>query len=339
MSPASGPATSALVATESEILSLDPGSGTLWKGTGVDGRPPTCLSMDPHGEGRMWAGTHDGGVLRSDDAGRSWQVLGLVGQRIMSIAASAAEPDLLWVGTEPSAVWRSDDAGRKWEKLSGLDALPSSSEWAFPPKPETHHVRWIATHPHEAGRLWVAIEAGALISTPDGGRSWRDRVDGGPYDTHELALHREAPDRLRVAAGDGYYESDDGGSTWRAPRRGLEVGYLRSVAIDPGDPDVVLVSASSRARSAYVAGRADGRLYRREGSGAWERVRAGWPDPPATIAPLLRPGTAAGELWAADERGVHRSTDGGRTWEQVARYARAPSHLRGFEVGALALNG
>jgi len=27
----------------------------------------------------------------------------------------------------------------------------------------------------------------------------------------------------------------DGGETWRSPGEGLEVGYLRSVTIDPGD--------------------------------------------------------------------------------------------------------
>jgi hypothetical protein len=131
------------------------------------------------------------------------------------------------------------------------------------------------------------VEAGALVTTRDGGRSWQDRVPGGPYDTHELAIHPDAPDTLRVSAGDGYFESHDGGATWARPRDGLDVGYLRSVAIDPGRADVVLVSAASHAHAAYMAGRSDGRLYRREGEGPWTRVTAGWPDPPSTIAPLL----------------------------------------------------
>jgi photosystem II stability/assembly factor-like uncharacterized protein len=159
------------------------------------------------------------------------------------------------------------DGGSNWEQTRGLTALPSSSEWSFPPKPHTHHVRWIACHPHERGRLWVAIEAGALVSTADGGRTWRDRVPGGPWDTHELAIHPAAPDTLRVSAGDGYFESDDAGETWRSPEDGLEVGYLRSIAIDPGNPDTVIVSASTGPRSAYAAGSSDGRVYRRSGSG------------------------------------------------------------------------
>jgi photosystem II stability/assembly factor-like uncharacterized protein len=250
----------------------------------------------------------------------------------MSITASPSEANVVWVGTEPSAVWRSADGGETWQQTSALDVLPSSPEWAFPPKPETHHVRWIACHPQQAGRLWVAIEAGALISTADGGRSWRDRVWGGPYDTHELAIHPKAPDVLRVAAGDGYFESDDGGANWRSPSAGLEVGYLRSVAIDPGQPDVVIVAASSGPYSAYRAGASDGRLYRRAGQGPWERVRKGWPEPPGTIAPLLSPGSQPGELWAADERGLHRSNDGGIEWRHVAGYATTPRYLRGLAL-------
>src|SRR5690606_5382525 len=151
------------------------------------------------------------------------------------LAASPTEPDVVWAGTEPSEVWRSRDGGESWARTNPLTALPSSGSWAFPPRPDTHHVRWIACHPREPGRLWVAVEAGALVSTADGGQSWRGRVPGGPYDTHELAVHPDAPETLRVAAGDGYFESFDGGGSWARLRAGLEVGYLRSVAIDPGD--------------------------------------------------------------------------------------------------------
>jgi photosystem II stability/assembly factor-like uncharacterized protein len=321
-----------LIATDREVVVIDGESGTSAPVQGLSDRP-ACLAADALVHGRAWCGTHRGGVFRSDDGGRSWQSVGLAGRLITAIAASPVERDVVWVGTEPSEVWRSADAGATWEGTSRLETLPSSPTWAFPPRPDTHHVRWIAGHPLEAGRLWVAIEAGALVSTIDGGRTWRDRAADGPWDTHELAVHRDAPDALRVSAGDGYFESDDGGATWRTPSTGLEVGYLRSVAIDPGDPEVVVVSASSGPRTAYVAGRSDGRLYRRlTPEGRWQRVRDGWPDPAGTIAPLLCAGATPGEMWAADERGLHRSDDRGNSWRRVAGYATLPQHLRGLAL-------
>jgi hypothetical protein len=37
-------------------------------------------------------------------------------------------------------------------------------------------------------------------------------------------------------------------------------------------------------------------------------------------------------MWAADERGVHRSDDGGKSWRRVAGYATSPQHLRGLAL-------
>ena len=320
-----------LVATDREVLVIDVERGTSALARGIDDRP-TCLAADVLVRGRAWCGTHRGGVFRSDDGGRTWQPIGLAGRLIMAVAASSAKRDVVWAGTEPSEVWRSGDAGNSWEQTGDLTTLPSSSEWSFPPRPATHHVRWIACHPLEPERLWVAVEAGALVSTIDCGRTWRDRVSGGPWDTHELAINRKAPDTLRISAGDGYYESYDAGATWHSPSFGLEVGYLRSVATDPEQPDVVVVSASSGPYSAYVAGRSDGRLYRRVAGERWERVRDGWPEPPSTVAPLLSAGTKAAELWAADERGVHQSNDSGKSWRRMAGYATSPQHLRGLAL-------
>ena len=320
-----------LVATDREVVIIGGKGGAGAPTDGIAGRP-TCLTADPLVHGRAWCGTHRDGVFRSDDGGRSWQPVGLAGRLIMAVSASPADRDVIWAGTEPSEVWRSGDAGNTWEQTSRLETLSSSSEWSFPPRPDTHHVRWIACHPLQPERLWVAIEAGALVSTIDGGRTWTDRVPGGPWDTHELAIHHRAPDTLRVSAGDGYFESDDAGATWRSPSAGLEVGYLRSVVIHPEQSDVVVVSASSGPHSAYVAGRSDGRLCRRVGHERWERVRNGWPKSPTTIAPLLCAGSKAGELWAADERGVHCSDDGGTSWHQAAGYPTSPQHLRGLAL-------
>ncbi|MDX1624411.1 MAG: hypothetical protein R3199_10585 [Gemmatimonadota bacterium] len=317
------------VATRDRIHTVVPEEGELRPTAEVDARP-TCLAAD-RTIGRIWCGTEQG-VRRSDNGGETWTAAGLEGEEVTALAADPTEAGAAWAGTEPSAVYRSDDGGRSWARAGGLLQLPSSSEWSFPPRPETHHVRWISAHPEEGGRLWVAIEAGALVTTADGGVTWRDREPGGPYDTHEIAIHPDRPECLRISAGDGYYESDDGGATWRSPEAGLEVGYLRSVAVDPGDPDVVVVSAASGAHSAYATGRSDGRLYRRKEGAAWERVTDGWPEEPETIAPLLTTGREPGELWAADERGVHRSGDGGQTWERVAKFGSPPPWLRGLAV-------
>lgn len=318
----------ALVAAPDRLLVVDSASGERIGVTGLEGVRPTGLAYDPDGGGRVWCSTQGSGVFVSHDGGVSWHGSGLEGERLMSVAAG---PGHVWAGGEPSAVWRSGDGGATWDRTSDLETLPSSPGWSFPPRPDTHHVRWISPHPDDPDRLWVAVEAGALVSTSDGGRTWADRVEGSPRDTHELAIHPALPRVLRSAAGDGYFESRDEGVTWTSPGAGLEVGYLRSVAVDPANPEITVVSAAPRARAAYAAGSGRGSVYRREGDGPWTRVSA-WPDPPETIAPLLASGPGGEGLWAADERGVQTSGDGGRSWRLVASFTPPPAHLRGLVV-------
>jgi photosystem II stability/assembly factor-like uncharacterized protein len=225
---------------------------------------------------------------------------------------------IVYAGTEPSAVFRSDKGGDSWVELAGLRALPSADTWSFPPRPHTHHVRWIEADVSVADRVFVAIEAGALVRTFDGGRTWRDRVRGGPYDTHTAATHPLAPGRIYSAAGDGYFESTDAGESWRSPEDGLKHLYLVGIAVDPADPDTVIVSAAAGPGSAYSPRRAESYVYRKTGLKRWEQAMSGLPDAKGTTA--ARFATHAGEpgvIYAANNHGLFRSDDAGLNWKAL----------------------
>jgi hypothetical protein len=197
----------------------------------LEGHEVQSVAADPLRPELVYCGTFGDGLFRSEDAGATWRRsgAGISHGKVMSLAVSPVERTngrgVVYAGTEPSAVFRSEDGGGRWHELTGLTDLPSATEWSFPPRPKTHHVRLIQPDPHAPGRLYVAIEAGALVRTDDAGRTWRDRVPGGPYDTHTFATHPAAPGRLYSAAGDGYFESRDGGDTWQQPNEGLHHGY------------------------------------------------------------------------------------------------------------------
>jgi photosystem II stability/assembly factor-like uncharacterized protein len=225
---------------------------------------------------------------------------------------------IVYAGTEPSAVFRSDTGGDSWVDLAGLRALPSADTWSFPPRPHTHHVRWIEADVRVADRVFVAIEAGALVRTFDGGRTWRDRVRGGPYDTHTAVTHPLAPGRIYSAAGDGYFESFDAGDSWRSPEDGLNHHYLVGVAVDPADPDTVIVSATDGPGSAYRPRRAEAYVYRKTGLKRWELAMSGLPEANGTTVSQFA--THAGEpgvIYAANNHGLFRSDDAGRSWKAL----------------------
>jgi photosystem II stability/assembly factor-like uncharacterized protein len=156
----------------------------------LGGLSPGCVAVDLRGPAQMYCGTARAGLFRSRDSGRNWEPVGPGIDHPMISAVDVGHAEradgfgIVYAGTEPSAVFRSDNGGDSWLDLAGLRALPSADTWSFPPRPHTHHVRWIEADVSVADRVFVAIEAGALVRTFDGGRTWRDRVRGGPYDTH-----------------------------------------------------------------------------------------------------------------------------------------------------------
>ena len=141
----------------------------------MPGRDAQCVAFDPLRPQFIYCGTFGSGLWRSDDAGETWRPAGdgITQTRVLSVAVSRVERlkgvGVVYAGSEPTAIFRSEDAGETWQECKGLSDLPSASEWSYPPRPETHHARWIETDPHVEGRLFVAVEAGALIRSLDAG--------------------------------------------------------------------------------------------------------------------------------------------------------------------------
>jgi photosystem II stability/assembly factor-like uncharacterized protein len=155
------------------------------------------LAFDPQNPDRAYWGTFDNGLWKTDDRGQTWSNTGkdaISSPQIMSVAVSPLNGgnrfNRVYAGTEPSAFYISNDGGESWERTEALNALPSSKSWSFPPRPWTHHVRWIDPDASNPDYVFVAIEAGALVQSRDGGRTWINRVEGGPYDTHWLHIKK-----------------------------------------------------------------------------------------------------------------------------------------------------
>jgi photosystem II stability/assembly factor-like uncharacterized protein len=320
----------------------------------LEGFPTQCVAADPLRPQIVYCGTFGRGLWRSVDAGTSWGQVGVDAFRssqITAVALSGVEQvgkhAVVYAGTEPSALYRSEDGGETWRELTELLALPSAPTWSFPPRPYTSHVRAIGLDSNAAGRLYVAIEAGALVRSFDGGRTWEDRRPDGPFDTHTLGLPSQRSGRIYSAAGDGFMrpgqgfvESRDAGDTWERPSTGLEHGYLWGLAVDPSEPETVIVSAAHGPDQAHNPTTAASVIYRRAGGRSWQRVAEGLPAERGMLGSVLTANEAEpGVFYAANNLGLYRSTDAGRSWERQdipwpeGRDARRPASMTTVEEG------
>lgn len=225
---------------------------------------------------RLVLGTHDG-IYTSTDAGALWSSSGLGGEEAMSFAAAGGS---LWVAGH-DVLKRSDDGGESWTDVRPA-GLPSGDVHAFAADPSDSRTLYATVA--QAG-LYRSTDGGAtfalrsavvggdvmalaalpgggllagdtgrgLVSSRDGGRSWRLQLEAQVV---SFAVDPARPQRV-LASGPGVALSTDGGRSWRPV---LQVERMGPVAW----------AGSGRA----YAISADRRLYRSDDGGETWEVRA-----------------------------------------------------------------
>ena len=312
-----------IIAMQNQLLLVSDPDGSARIDSKLQNRHTQCLASDPFILGRVYAATFGSGLWVTDNSGEDWERVG-GGSLLSEVTSVVVSPNdrfgeygVVYAGTEPSNIYRSNDGGETWLRTGDLTKLSSSDSWSFPPRPDTHHVRFLAVDPVRSGLVYAAIEAGALIRTWDARETWKDRVVTGPYDTHTLATNRKAPGRVYSAAGDGYFESLDYGDSWRRLTTGLKHHYLYCVGVHPSDPDTVLVSASPGPWSAYNPDHAESYVYRKTSDGFWKRIRLDPELDDSTVSVFIPNPNVSREFYAVNSLGIYHSFDAGATWRKL----------------------
>lgn len=265
-----------------------------------------------HPDGSLFAATLGGFVFHSPD-GSDWtpSYEGLTHSQVHSLAVHPEQPDVLYAGTCPAAVFKSTDRGLSWKELQGFRDVPESGRWTFHEPPYLARTRTIILHPAQPGVIFAGVEVGGLVASIDGGASWTERHQELARDLNGLAVHPGAPGRLYAVSDAGFYRSDDLGGSWLHLIKGLPWTFVESLALDPQDPDRIMLGAN-RARTG-----GGGSMFCSTDAGVtWSVVPAGLPDLARTRITAVA--SAPGAFFMATDGGdVFGTRDFGARWQRL----------------------
>jgi photosystem II stability/assembly factor-like uncharacterized protein len=175
-----------------------------------------------------------------------------------------------------------------------------------------------------------------------GGFHWRDAGPMRAGRTYGVAGHPSEPDTFYMGSvGGGLWKTENAGRTWFPiaddPKTGIPIGSIGAVAVAPSDPNIIYVGT----------GEPDIRSQHSYGIGVFKSVDAGKTWQHIGLTETRQIGkividprdpnrvyvAALGHVYMTNaERGVFRTTDGGKTWKKVLAHAKNPE-----DVGAVDL--
>jgi photosystem II stability/assembly factor-like uncharacterized protein len=286
-----------------------------WRSVGpFRGGRVLAVEGDPVDAKKFYFGAVNGGVWRSDDAGRTWQPIfdevnvGSIG----AIAIAPSDAKILYVGTG-EADMRSDIA----QGIGMFRSVDGGASWQAIGLSDSQQIGKILVDPRDPNKLLVA----AL---------------GHPY----------GPNAER-----GVFRSTDGGGHWtKVLYRNADTGAI-DMAYEPGNPAVVYAALWQTRRppwNTYPPSNGPGSgLYKSiDGGRTWKQlVGHGLPMSPARIGLATSPASprriyalvdSAEEGPQKAQAGLYRSDDRGATWRKMTGDKRITN--RGWYFGGITAN-
>ena len=213
-----------------------------------------------------------------------FRFIGPEGNRAIAIAGVPGNPMINYIGAASGGLWKTTDGGLNWDPI--FDDQDVSSIGAIAITPTNPDIVWAGT-----GETFVIRPAHAM--------------------------------------GDGIYKSEDAGKTWK--NMGLEkTGRIGRIIVHPGNPDIVYAASLGHT---YGPQQERGVYKTTDGGKNWKRIF--FVDENTGAAELAldpkNPDRLLVAMWSIHINtwglrsggpggGVYRSTNGGDTWESLAKF-------------------
>ncbi len=253
-------------------------SGGVWKTTNhgttfqpiFDGESTYsigCVTIDPNNSNTIWVGTGENnnqrsvaygdGVYKSVNGGKSWKNMGLKdSEHISKVIVDPRNSDViyvaaygpLWSEGGDRGVYKSTDGGETWEQIHHISNQTGTADLVMDPM--NPDVLYAADHQRRR-HVFTYIGGGeesSLYKTEDGGKTWKEIVNGlpkgkmgriglavSPVDNNYIYAILEAEDGKH-----GFYRSTNKGLNWSKRSSYKTSGnYYQEIICDPKDVDKV----------------------------------------------------------------------------------------------------
>jgi len=218
-----------------------------------------------------------------------WQFLGpknVSGRSIdLAVAAPRGKNYTIYVAAATGGLWKTENEATTWQPV--FEQGPSTTIGDVTIAPSNPDIVWMGTG---EANIFRSSQAGAgVYKSVDAGKTWQHMGLTGTYTIPRIVIHPANPDVVYVAASGhewtnnaerGVYKTADGGKTWDKVLFVDDKTGAIDLVMDPADPNTLYAST-------------------------WQRIRLKWNDP-RNFADY------AGS-------GIHKSTDGGKTWAPINR--------------------
>ncbi len=217
----------------------------------------------------------------------NWQFVGPTNISGRCTDAAVVQPKgknyTIYAGTASGGVWKTENEGITWFPVFEQEVSASIGDIAL--DPQNPDVLWVGTG--EANIFRSSQSGCGLFKTPDGGLTWEHKGLENTFTISRIRIHPKNPDVIYVAASGhewtpnpdrGVYKTTDGGKSWDKVLYINEMTGAIDLVMDLSDPNTL-----------YAA--------------TWQRIRKKWNDP------RNEPDYTGSGIW--------KTTNGGKTWEQV----------------------
>lgn len=264
-------------------------NGMEWRLLGPfrGGRAGTATGVN-NNPNLYYMGTAGGGVWKTVDAGNSWECIsdGYFGGSIGGVTVAESDPNIIYVGEGEQTLRGNVSSGQGLWK-----SMDAGTTWKFIGLEGSEHISRIRVHPTNPDLVYVAAI----------GNLWK-------------------PNETR-----GVYRSTDGGENWEKILYISDKAGAGDLIMDPNNPRILYAATWEMKRNGYRmdSGGPDSKMYKStDGGDSWSDIstHSGLPGFPWGIVGITVSPVDSNRVWAlieAEEGGLYRSDDAGKTWEKI----------------------